>query len=97
MALAIGLRPSSVGGMPMPHRAADALAETPQSPEAIQELVARAVSAFSAAVEDDAALSPLATDHGLTETDILRCVSALLATAEIELFELAVWRLWAHR
>jgi hypothetical protein len=69
---------------------------TPSSAEAIQEQLADAVRAFSAALEDDPALSPLPEGHALTETDVLRCVGALLAAAEIELFEFAMWRLWSN-
>jgi hypothetical protein len=59
--------------------------------------MAQAVEAFSAAVEEDPGMAPLPRGHGLTETDVLRCVSALLAAAEIELFELAMWQLWSPR
>jgi hypothetical protein len=65
------------------------------SAESIQELLARAVSAYSAAVEDDPTLSPLPNGHEVTETDALRCICALLDSFEIEMFELAMWRLWS--
>jgi hypothetical protein len=67
------------------------------SVEAVQERLAEAVAAYAALADDDPSAPALPEDHGLTDTDVLRCVSALLAAADVEIFELAIWQLWSQR
>jgi hypothetical protein len=66
------------------------------SAEEIQELVARAVLAYGAAVAAQPDLRPLPAGHEVAQTEVLRLVTALLKEAEVEVFELAMWQLWSR-
>lgn len=63
-----------------------------------QALIENAVRAYSdLAAESSSSPAPLPENHSLTQTDVLRLVSALLETADVEVFELAMWQLWTPK
>lgn len=60
------------------------------------ELMARAVRAYLDQADEEPDVPPLPPQHDLTQTDLLRVITALLREAEVEVFELAMWQLWSR-
>lgn len=88
--------------MSVPERTTPPAEERPAvAPAALsdaQSLVESAVRAYSdLAANASPAPAPLRSNHDLTQTDVLRLVSALLEVADVEVFELAMWQLWTPK
>ncbi|MBO0750880.1 MAG: hypothetical protein J2P53_02145 [Bradyrhizobiaceae bacterium] len=77
-----------------------ALAEgraTVLSAQAIQALMAAACKSYSARVEATAEFPPLAPRSPVTSTDVMVTASGLLKSANLAVFELAMWQSWSGR
>jgi hypothetical protein len=62
---------------------------------ALQRLVGAAVRVYSAKAELEGGF-PAVPRGSLTATDAMIASSALLASANVQVFELGLWQSWAH-
>jgi len=65
-----------------------------ESDIAFASLVETTIMAFAATVRDQETV-PLPSDHRLTATDVATVCSQLLEAADLQVFELGLWRSWA--
>jgi hypothetical protein len=59
--------------------------------------LAEAVKAYAAAAEDAGESPSLPRDIELTATEAATAACALLAAADLEVFELGMWQVWGRR
>ena len=62
--------------------------------EDIQQLMERAVRAYSRLLDEGPTGPILHNGHTITATDAVRAASALLSALNLEVFELALWQSW---
>jgi len=62
--------------------------------EDVQQLMERAVRAYSQLLDEGPAGPILHNGHRITATDAVRAASALLSAVNLEVFELALWQSW---
>jgi hypothetical protein len=64
----------------------------------LQGLLAAAIKSYAARVESrDSPLPALAPDCGVTATEAMLTVSAILKAVNIQVFELGMWQSWSGR
>lgn len=66
--------------------------DAPSAEEAVQRSLTAAVAEFAAVAQRSPGLLEFRPSERLTQTEILVTVSALMRWAQLETFELAVWR-----
>ena len=64
--------------------------------EAVQKLVAAAARLYRARHELEPGLAPFGEQSGVTATDVMVLASSMLKALDLELFELAMWQVWAR-
>jgi hypothetical protein len=52
---------------------------------------------YARRADEDRSLSPFPPEHGVTATEAMITVSAILAATNLQLFELGMWQSWAGR
>jgi hypothetical protein len=65
--------------------------------EQIQDRLAAAIAAYAEAVEAEGSFPPIRSEHEVSATAAAITASALIEAAEIEPFELSMWRSWGLR
>jgi hypothetical protein len=64
----------------------------------LQELLAAAIKSYAARAETrDEPLPAFAADSGVTATEAMLAVSAILKAVNIQVFELGMWQSWSGR
>jgi len=63
----------------------------------LQRSLAALVREYASRAEQRRDLSPFPPDAGITATEVMITVSAILAAAGLQLFELGMWQAWAGR
>jgi hypothetical protein len=62
----------------------------------VRQLMTAAIRAYGRLLDEGHAFLPI--DHGeISATDAVRTASALLESADLETFELALWQAWGNR
>jgi hypothetical protein len=67
------------------------------TPKAVQALLTAGCKAYAAQIEAGGDYPPLISRRGVNDSAIMLMVSALLRAANLEVFELAMWRSWTGR
>ena len=64
----------------------------------LQELLAAAIKSYAARAEaSDEPLPALASDSGVTATEAMLAVSAIMKAVNVQVFELGMWQSWSGR
>jgi hypothetical protein len=66
------------------------------SDEQLRDLLIAVLGAYAERVEERDYALPLDADGHLDRTEVLLVVSRLLEAADLELFEVTMWRAWAR-
>ncbi len=76
----------------------DAAAIGALSDAQLQGLLAAAIKSYAARAEaSDEPLPALAPDSGITATEAMLAVSAILKAVNVQVFELGMWQSWSGR
>lgn len=76
----------------------DAAAIDALSDAQLQMLLAAAIRSYAARAEaSDEKLAALAPDSGVTATEAMLAVSAILKAVNVQVFELGMWQSWSGR
>jgi hypothetical protein len=67
------------------------------TPKALQALMAAACKTYAAHIEAGGQYLPLTPQNGVNDTTIMVTASALLRSANLEVFELGMWQSWTGR
>jgi hypothetical protein len=73
--------------------AQDAAMPDDAPPELVQASLVAAMKAYAKRFEDGEHFAPFTAEHGVTATEVVLLASNLLKAADIELFELAMWKI----
>ena len=65
------------------------------APDEVQRLMTLAVRAYSHLVERGQDVAPLSPDSAVSATDAVRAASGILKALDLEIFELALWQMFA--
>jgi hypothetical protein len=76
----------------------DALELGAMSDAQLQALLAAAIKSYAARVEaSDEPLPALPVDSGVTATEAMLAVSAIMKAVNVQVFELGMWQSWSGR
>jgi hypothetical protein len=81
------------------HAGVTSEARAPTEPARVAALLTAAVRLYASSVEDgrgDELARALESEHDLQATEVLHAVSALMRAADLETFELTMWKAWAR-
>jgi len=67
------------------------------SNDALQQILAAAVHAYAARIEDGAEMSPFPARRHVTATDVMLTCTSMLKAVGLQLFELGMWQAWSGR
>jgi hypothetical protein len=67
------------------------------SDEALQQVLAAAVHAYSERIQEGAQFSPFPARRHVTATDVMVMSTAMLKAVGLQLFELGMWQAWSGR
>ncbi len=63
----------------------------------MQAVMAAMLRVYGVRAADDAALSPLPPESGVTQTDAMLAACGILRADNLQLFELGMWQAWSGR
>jgi hypothetical protein len=78
------------------HELADPDAVARAEPRLVQQLLAAAVCLYASKVNRDGWLAPFAEAPVPTASEVCLASVEMLEAASVEIFELALWKSWAH-
>jgi hypothetical protein len=63
----------------------------------LQRSLAMLVREYARRADENREMPPFPPEHGVTATEAMITVSAILAATNLQLFELGMWQSWAGR
>jgi hypothetical protein len=76
---------------------AEAAAPAKPSDAEIQAMLAKAVRLYAERAEEGDAPAAFAEDAGITATEVMVTVTAMLKAVNLQVFELGMWQAWSGR